>query len=250
MPQKHSHEHIGTIVAHYGQTAEVDDVHRHRTLCSLRKQLPTVITGDQVVFQVTTTGAGIITAALPRTSLFGRLNRQGAVKSIAANVDHILLTLAVQPKASLQLIDRYLASAQFLGIEASIIYNKTDLLPSAKLQNAQQQLQHYVSMGYDMHFTSTASQQGLAALQRYVAQKTSVVVGQSGTGKSSLIKWLVEADDIRIGQLSTASQKGKHTTTTARLYYLSGGGRLIDSPGIRGFLYTTFGCTSTWTSFY
>jgi len=116
-----------------------------------------------------------------------------------------------------------------------LLLNKSDLLDPARRPELEALLERYRAIGYTVLRASTVDAQGLDALCAQLRDRTSVFVGQSGVGKSSLIRALIPGVDIRIGELSTAESKGRHTTTTAKLFHLPGGGDLIDSPGIREF---------------
>ena len=123
--------------------------------------------------------------------------------------------------------------AEDAGIEALILLNKTDLTESAAALRTM--LADYTRIGYTVLFASARQAGGLEALRAALAGHITAFVGQSGVGKSSIIAALLPDEDVRIGALSEAESKGRHTTTAARLYHLPQGGELIDSPGIREF---------------
>ncbi|MGH8371089.1 MAG: ribosome small subunit-dependent GTPase A, partial [Gammaproteobacteria bacterium] len=133
------------------------------------------------------------------------------------------------------LLDRYLVAAEILKIPPFILLNKTDLLNTPRPAVCEQALDEFAAIGYTILKTSAVSGAGIHALGESLRGHTAVVVGQSGTGKSSLLKALVPAAEIRIGEISQATDEGRHTTTVSALYHLPGGGDLIDSPGVRGF---------------
>ena len=179
---------------------------------------------------------GVVVAQQDRHSVLSRPDPYGKLKPVAANIDQILLVIAPLPEPHANLIDRYLVAAQAVEIEPVILLNKMDLLTAdAELQLAMDELLSiYPTLGYRVLHTSIKDS-GMAELHDTLRERTSVFVGQSGVGKSSLVNALLPDADIRVGALSESTQKGTHTTTTAQLLHLTCGGTLIDSPGIREF---------------
>jgi ribosome biogenesis GTPase len=150
-------------------------------------------------------------------------------------VDRIAIVIAPEPEPFANLIDRYLVAAEALGIQPMLLLNKSDLLQARNRPALETLLDRYRAIGYPVLTVAATGESGLEPLEAALRDRTSVLVGQSGVGKSSLIAALLPGADLRIGSLSTAAAKGRHTTTTARLFHLRGGGDLIDSPGIREF---------------
>jgi len=204
--------------------------------CHLRANLQGLVTGDTVIWREGQEGSGVVVARTERDSVLSRPDAQGRLKPVAANVDQLLIVFAVEPSPHANLIDRYLIAAEATGIAPVLVLNKVDLLPDDGGELGQL-LERYQALGYPVVRTTTAQPDGLAALYRQLAERTSVFVGQSGVGKSSLIDQLLPEETLRIGALSEDSRKGTHTTTTARLYTMPDArdGVLIDSPGIREF---------------
>lgn len=174
-------------------------------------------------------------AARPRHSELLRPNNQGELKPVAANIDFIVIVFAVEPHAHANLIDRYLVAAQASGIEPVLLLNKVDLLDTQAGDYLRPLLEQYETLGYRVLRASTTSAHGLDELKALLKDRISVFVGQSGVGKSSLVNRLLPGVDLKVGALSEQSRKGRHTTTTARLFHFPDGGDLIDSPGIREF---------------
>ncbi|MBK8287398.1 MAG: ribosome small subunit-dependent GTPase A [Cellvibrionales bacterium] len=206
----------------------------------LRANLDPLVTGDHVIVRLPVEGnepapAGVVVAGCERRSLLSRPDSRGLLRPIAANVDAMLITIAPLPEPFPFLIDRYLVAADLYGIQPVILCNKTDLINDANSAAIEKLLHVYRTIGYPVFSLSSYDRSGLVAVADFLRDKISVIVGQSGVGKSSLINALLPGVDITVGALSTASDKGKHTTTTARLYHLPAGGDLIDSPGIREF---------------
>lgn len=227
-------EQEGLLVANYGASVEVEDSEGSAHRCQLRQNLPALVTGDRVVWQAAAEG-GVVTALLPRRSVLSRPDHIGEARPVAANIDQILVVAAPAPEFSADLIDQYLAAAELTGITPVLVFNKIDLIDAQKRDRVEAMLLRYRQIGYEVLETSTKIEHGLDSLRQQLNNKTNVFVGQSGVGKSSLVKSLLPQQEISIGELSQQSGLGQHTTSTARLYHLPDGGTLIDSPGVRDF---------------
>jgi len=178
----------------------------------------------------------VVEAVLPRRNYFVRTDERQRRNIIAANLDQVLIVVATRPLPSRDLMERYLLAVHSLGIEPLIVYNKTDLeLAPDEKANGVQVLAHmpdYEALGYKVIRTSCKTEPGIDGLRSVLKDKTSILVGQSGVGKSSLINQLIPDLQIQTGELSNATGKGTHTTTSTILYQLTDGGYLIDSPGV------------------
>lgn len=225
----------GLVVANFGRHTEIEDQHQQVHTCMLRQNLPTLVTGDKVIWQATTAHHGIIVSDLPRTTLLYRTDARDQIKPIAANINRLFVVIAPEPSHTLQLIDRYLVASEYFHIKPVLVFNKSDLLTEHERSVVRKDLAIYQQLGYELLFVSCESDDGLTALETALMGNMSVFFGQSGVGKSSLINALLASTDVKVGDISTKSKKGRHTTTTARLYHLLKGGILIDSPGIRDF---------------
>ena len=222
----------GLVIARYGRKILVEDEAGQRHSCHQRANLPALVAGDEVRWITEYTGGGVVVARNPRRSVLQRPDARGQLRPVAANIDLMLVVIAPQPEPHANLIDRYLVAAAHENIDVALILNKADLLDHNPKVSAL--AESYRDLGYPVICTGRDDPE--AAAIRFVAEcRTLVLVGQSGVGKSSLIQRLLPQQDIRIGELSEAADKGRHTTTAAELFHLPGGGRLIDSPGIREF---------------
>ncbi|MEW5755514.1 MAG: small ribosomal subunit biogenesis GTPase RsgA [Pseudomonadota bacterium] len=228
-------EQEGLVVSRYGKTVDVEGSDGQVYRCQIRQHLHDLVCGDRVIWQAAPDGTGVVVAQVPRKSVLCRPDFQQRMKTIAANIDQILIVCATQPELSTGLIDRYLVAAEATKITPMIIVNKTDLLTPTQRAEVEAQLALYQNIGYRLIYTSVVARHGLDELIAQLKDHTSIFVGHSGVGKSSLVKALLPHQEIRIGELSEATGKGTHTTTTAVLYHLDHGGDLIDSPGIREF---------------
>ncbi len=223
----------GVIVAHFGVTTDVEDTDGRVIRCHKRSNLPALVTGDEVLWQEDSQGSGVIVACQERSSLLSRPDVRGQLRPVAANIDHIIIVAAPAPRTPVNLIDRYLVAAAHHGIPPILLLNKSDKLDQAP--EMRREMAEYQALGYEVHIVSAQTEAGMAEIRSLVADGNAVFVGQSGVGKSSIIAALLPEEDIRVAAISEATGKGRHTTTTAKLYHIPNAGNLIDSPGIREF---------------
>lgn len=225
------HEPTGLVVASYGARGKVDTGTQSAARYVVKGRKLRVVCGDRVTLRKQSRGAEwLVTAILPRTNVLERPDSRGRSELIAANLDCLALVLAPEPRPDFYIADRYLCAAELMPTEMVIIWNKSDLATSVPLE-----LENYQTLGYTVIATSAANGDGVAQLAAQFRRGTGMLVGQSGVGKSSLINCLLPSADVSIGELSTGSGEGKHTTTTSIMHTLPDGGRLIDSPGVREF---------------
>lgn len=227
-------EQDGLVVAHFGTQVEVEDAQLKRYRCLLRANVPALVTGDQVVWRMGPDEQGVVEAQYPRHSSLSRPDTRGLIKTVAANVDYIIIVIAPLPEPSTLLIDRYLVAAELAHIEPILLLNKIDLLNDVQLGKFNELIQSYRNIGYRAFSCSTKQDLGLQDINPILRQHSFVFVGQSGVGKSSIVNALLPGSAQQTAALS-ASQLGVHTTSTARLFHTTEGGTLIDSPGIREF---------------
>ena len=230
----------GVVVAHFGQQLAVRPLSGEATAeirCHALATVEELVTGDEILWRRADETTGVITARQPRRSEIRRPDKYGNLKPVAANIDRLVVIIAPVPEPHANLIDRYLAAAEVSGIEPILVLNKDDLPLDDDQSAALTHLLHrYRQLGYQTLRLSAEgeSRDSLSDLTALLQDLNSVMVGQSGVGKSSLIQRLLPGEDLRIGALSEVG-KGTHTTTTARMYALPEGGQMIDSPGIREF---------------
>ncbi len=227
-------EQPGRVIAHYGTQVDIEYGESESTRCFLRANLDPVTTGDWVSWRQGE-DMGVVESRQERTSLLSRPDSYGKLKPVAANVDQILITVAPKPDFFTNLIDRYIVVAEVNHITPRILINKSDLIDDNNQHLFDLLKQRYESLGYTVAQVSAKQQQGLKPLTDLLKNKTSILVGQSGVGKSSILKALLPESIIQIGELSDAKKKGRHTTTHSQLFHFTEGGECIDSPGIREF---------------
>jgi ribosome biogenesis GTPase len=221
---------IGLIVTRHRRTVTVEDEQRNCHLAVLKGRQLNPVVGDQVGWSMTSDGSARVNSVKPRTSEIVRLTRQGTGEVVAANVTQLVVVIANQPTPAPALVDRYLGAAAVQGIQALIVANKIDLEPVDPTL-----LTEYAGLGYDYVQASAITQAGIDQLGERLGGHTSVMLGQSGVGKSSLTNALIGKAEQSTKTLSEKSGQGRHTTSAARLFHLPHGGRLIDSPGVRDY---------------
>ncbi len=208
--------------------------------CTVRRLLRTlatderniVTTGDRVWIRPAPNNEGLIERIEPRHGLLTRASR-GREHVIVANVDQVVIVMSlVEPDLKPHLIDRYLVSAAQGGIAPIICLNKADLVEHAFIQPL---IGLYSQLGIPTFLTSAVTGLGIERLRKLLATRETVIAGQSGVGKSSLLNAIQPELGLEVREVSESTQKGRHTTTTAELIRLNLGGWVVDTPGIRQF---------------
>lgn len=226
----------GTVIAAFRRYTLVKDLNDKLFQCQQRKSVGQVVCGDIVNWQLEDTETGVITSIKDRHSILHRPDINGNLRIIASNIDQVFIVVAHKPELNEGLIDRYLVAAENSQLNPVILLNKIDLFDEKQFSDLKQRLQLYIDIGYTVIYTSAKQEHGLDELTKLLKNKNNIFVGQSGVGKSSLINTLLKDSEARIGEISEATGKGKHTTTTAYLYPLEHSqGHIIDSPGVREF---------------
>jgi ribosome biogenesis GTPase len=262
---------LGEVVQVFSLFAEVE--HEGVTyLCTTRRTLAKVegtyvIVGDRVRFRPgaklneSSPPEGVVERIEPRQTVLTRADsfKQIEQHPIVANAQQLLVVVAAaHPRPKWGLVDRMLIAARAGGLEPILCLNKLDLLdaPAADLDGEDEDddpadddpdteeearvdpveaLDHYASLGVRTLRTSVDRAQGLADLRAALTDRTTVLAGHSGVGKSSLIRGVEPTLDLRVGDVSVVTQKGRHTTTSARRYKLPSGGTVVDTPGVKVF---------------
>jgi ribosome biogenesis GTPase len=197
--------------------------------CVTRGKKGGIACNDRVTCRATGAAGGVIESIAERDNLLYRSDRFRS-KLLAANVDQIFIVTAAVPSPNPDLLNRCLVAAEAAGIPARIVVNKTDLPETAALLA---RLKPYEALGYPL--IALAAKRDIEPLRLWLAGKTSILIGASGVGKSTLVNALVPEAEIATREISEALDTGKHTTTNTRLYHLPEGGDLIDSPGMQEF---------------
>lgn len=230
----------GRVVTIHGLDSVVEAADGRRYRCGVRRILKTlaidgrnvIAVGDRVWFRPGGADQGLIEKVEPRRGTITRGYRHRA-QMIAANVDQVLIVSALaEPGLRLPLIDRYLISAEKGGVRPVIVLNKADLVDIAEYQWV---IGLYSLLGYETIATSAADGRGLDRLGAILEAGVTAVSGQSGVGKSSLLNAIQPGLNLRVGEVSDWTFKGKHTTTNAELIRLERGGFVVDTPGLRQF---------------
>lgn len=233
----------GRVLSAHGLASLVEAEGGRLYRCATRRLLKTlstdqrnvVVAGDRILFRPTTqtdSEEGIIERVEPRHGTLARTSR-GRQHIMVANVDlALLVTSAAEPRLKPHLVDRLIASAEKGRLRPVICINKIDLIDPTEIQPL---VGVYSQMGYEVLLLSAKTGFGLPRLRWHLAGQESVVVGQSGVGKSSILNAIDPNLRLRVATVSEETQKGRHTTTTARLLPLEFGGYVVDTPGIRQF---------------
>lgn len=223
----------GVVVAAFGKRFKVEladaTLNKKRISCVTRGKKIDLACGDIVTVKLTDKFEGVVESTLPRQSLLYRSNAFKS-KMLAANVTQIIIVLATQPSFYEALLNRCLIAAEAANIKPLIVLNKCDLPDN---DNAKKKLALYTSLGYQV--LSLSAKEDISTLRPYLQNHSSILVGQSGMGKSTIINALLPNESVRTQEVSHVLDSGKHTTTAAHLYHLDAVSELIDSPGLQEF---------------
>ncbi|MDS4016484.1 MAG: ribosome small subunit-dependent GTPase A [Candidatus Accumulibacter sp.] len=220
----------GLVVAAHGRQYRVELADGTTLVCLPRGKKSEVVCGDRVVVEQVSPGQGVIGALTPRQTLLYRSDRWKQ-KLIAANVTQIVIVVATEPSFSDELVTRCIVAAESQGIEVLIVLNKCDLLE--RLAEARAMLAPYRELGYRV--LELAARIDATSIVPCLARHTSLLIGQSGMGKSTLTNALIPQAQATIRPVSQALKAGRHTTTHASLYHFGENAALIDSPGLMAF---------------
>jgi ribosome biogenesis GTPase len=247
-----SSSQIARVISHHGKQLYAETEDQRKIKCKIRQNLGDIACGDYVLVQqeihdtdrpeesdnTTATkreAQNVVVAVKDRDNLLVKTGFAGAVKPVAANIGQLVIVTSIIPKPNAYLIDRYLTSAENLPAKALIVINKIDLADEETKALVDDLSKLYSEIGYRVITCSVKQNIGMDELSEALSNTTSILVGLSGVGKSSIVKEILPAEEIKIGQTSEATGEGKHTTTVSALYHLKDNGIIIDSPGVRDF---------------
>jgi ribosome biogenesis GTPase len=220
------------VIAVFGRDMLVRDAAGAELRARVRGRRLAVVCGDDVVCERDPTHDEVnVIERRPRRTALYRSNVRGVAEAVVANVSRLFVVLAPKPAPDLFVLDRYIAAATSASIAATLVLNKRDLPMDDELKT---ELDAYAGAGYRTIACSARSGEGIDELIETSANAVAALVGQSGVGKSSLIRRLIPEAQVEVGEL-VREEEGRHTTTTSRMFDLPRGGHLIDSPGVRDF---------------
>lgn len=237
-PSPASHSGGGFILVSHGNRGLAKLTDGREVKVHYRRGVGRPVCGDRVRLDDVNEQMAVVAEIEDRKNVFARADVRQRMQIVAANLDQVLIVLAVEPAPSRDLLERYLVAAHSLHITPAIVINKVDLpATQTEVENSPfSRLDEYAALGYQVVQTSCKGEPGVEALRALLAEQTSILVGQSGVGKSSLVNRLVPDLDLQTSALSDSTGKGRHTTTSTMMYQLpqSEGktGYLIDSPGV------------------
>ena len=228
----------GLVISHRGKLIEIESLSGKIIFCQYRQNLGAIVAGDKVLYlSQDNSEYAIICQILPRINALVRPSKLSHNdKVMAANINQIIIMLAVNPAPIEHYIDRYLVAAHHMAIKPIIVINKMDLFTNAdNTKQLEEIMALYRKLDYDVICCSALCHKNLQEFKALLAHKTSIIVGQSGVGKSEMLNALFGKNITLTGEISEQNSRGKHTTTSARLFHLDQDTNIIDSPGIREF---------------
>jgi len=194
--------------------------------------------GDIVEIEIMNDSEAAIVSVSPRKNYIIRksTNLSRTAHIVAANVDMaVLVVTLIHPQTHLQFVDRFLATAEAYSIPAVLLYNKVDLYDEERMEEVQFLKKLYESLGYPGFIVSAKSPETLTDFMAFIKDKTIALSGNSGVGKSSILKAIEPGLELKIAEISAHHEQGKHSTTFAEMHRVKQGGFIIDTPGLRAF---------------
>ncbi|HEY8507780.1 MAG TPA: ribosome small subunit-dependent GTPase A [Steroidobacteraceae bacterium] len=220
------------VIAVFGRDLLVRDAEGAQLRARVFGRRLSAVCGDEVRCEKDARHGQVhVVEVLPRRTALYRANARGEPEPVVANISQLLVVLAPLPVPDFYMLDRYISAAESTGIAATLVLNKSELEVDEELRT---ELDAYARIGYRTLSCSARTGAGIEDLEAACIGSVSVLVGQSGVGKSSLVHRLLPEAEVAIGEL-TRDAEGRHSTTTARAFELPRGGQLIDSPGVRDY---------------
>jgi len=223
----------GVIQSVHGKIVTVESHDGKRLKCFLRGTFKKrLVVGDRVSWSFADKKNGVICSLLERKNILKRNDPMGEPKEFAANIDVMVIVSSVKPAFREGLIDRYLVEAESQNMEAVMLLNKVDLKGSEVIEK---KTLVYKEIGYQTYFVSASTRLGMDNFYQSLSDKVSILVGYSGVGKTSILNILIPDANLKVSSIHEPSGQGRHTTSASRMYTLSNGAKIIDSPGVRTF---------------
>jgi ribosome biogenesis GTPase len=221
------------VVATYSRRMELQLSNGHRVDARIKGKRIKPVCGDRVEAEpIPDEPDWLITAICDRRNQLSRPNQRGKVEVLAANIDRLLVMVAPTPEPDWSIVDRYLCAAELIDASAAVVFNKSDLPEGESVDKV---LEDYTRIGYRTVRCSAKTGQNIDAVTGLLRGGVSIIVGQSGVGKSSLINRLLQHARQRVASVSDKSGEGRHTTVNSAMLPLPEGGAVIDSPGVRDY---------------
>jgi ribosome biogenesis GTPase len=225
----------GRVITRFGSELLVSRQNQPPIRCTTKRKLDHIACGDNVIWQANLHGNATVNKLLPRRNALTRRTYRGISKTIAANIDQLIVTSSWLPRPIWELVDRYLIAAQQLEADAVIVINKSDLERQQATSSDLKALQDYRDIGYSVITINANTGEGIDKLRELMQAKTNIFVGRSGVGKSSIAQHFLPESKLLVNKISQSGE-GQHTTTTATLYDIDDDTYLIDSPGVRDYV--------------
>ncbi len=227
--------YLAQVIARQGNTYIVEDEHGAQYHCHARSAAIDSVCGDRVECDTKSLADHVIETILPRRNQITRIDNFRREKTIAANIDHMVIVVAPIPAFSTTLIDKYCACGFINQCKVTLVINKAELASTQDVEIGNIET-IYKTLIDNFIVASARLGYGIQALRNVIANENTILVGQSGVGKSSLINALLNNHRIKVAKLSKNIQQGRHTTTNAFAYPVNPRGKIIDSPGVRNFM--------------
>ena len=225
---------LATVTGTFGQRMQIRTDTGADVSARLKGKRLRPVCGDRVsVEPLENESEWLITGILDRHNELSRPDSRGRTEVLAANLELVLVMGAVMPEPDWFVIDRYLAAAENMPAEAAVVFNKIDIERNG--HEAEEALAEYRRCGYVVVRCSALDGEGLEELESLIGDRVSIIVGQSGVGKSSVINRIVSHAELRTSEISASTGEGRHTTVNSVMLSLPSGGSVIDSPGVRDY---------------